>query len=155
MRKEFIKIDLTNNEHCDALISLLNDYMEDEMGWNKSMPKGLGVKVIEGLTAQNNFIGFFVRINGEYAGLANCFINFSTWQAKQLLNIHDLIVSPNHRRLGVGEYLLNEIHNFCANNEMCKVTLEVRDDNTKAQALYKKVGYKPMDPEYLFWTVDV
>ena len=32
-----------------------------------------------------------------------------------------------------------------------KITLEVRDDNTTAQALYSKTGYGHCEPPMLFW----
>jgi ribosomal protein S18 acetylase RimI-like enzyme len=34
----------------------------------------------------------------------------------------------------------------------CKVTLEVRCDNTRAMGLYRSVGFEPSQPETFFWT---
>ena len=43
----FIKIDVNNQEHCSALLALLNDYMEDEMGAKQSMSAEIGPKIIQ------------------------------------------------------------------------------------------------------------
>ncbi len=147
----FIKVNINNPIHCEHLLSLLNDYMEDEMGVSKSMPVELGSKIIEGLKQHPSYLGFFVCVDNEYAALANCNINYSTWQARFLINIHDFIVSPKFRKRGIGEFLLSEIEAYAKEKGYCKLNLEVRNDNLKAQNLYKKVGYSNCKPPMLFW----
>src|SRR5690554_2716914 len=148
---EFVKIDLNNNNHSSNLLKLLNDYMEDEMGLGKPMPKNLGPQIIGGLKKHPAFIGFFACVNGEYAALANCNINFSSWQAMPLINIHDFVVSPVFRGKGVGLFLLNKIEAFALENGFCRINLEVRHDNTSAQKLYRKAGFGECEPPNLFW----
>ena len=101
---EFVKIDLNNKGHCANLLKLLNDYMEDEIGLGKPMSETLGPRIIGGLKKHPAFCGFFAFVDGEYAALAICNINFSTWQAMPLLNIHDFVVSPAFRGTGAGSY---------------------------------------------------
>lgn len=151
IEKQFIKIDLDNPIHCEHLLSLLNDYMEDEMGISKSLPKEMGPKIIEGLKKHSAYLGFFVCVDNEFAALANCNLNYSTWQAKFLINIHDFIVSPKFRKQGVGRFLLSEIENYARKKDYCKLNLEVRNDNLKAQNLYKKMGYSDCKPPMFFW----
>ncbi len=150
-KKQFIKVNLQNPIHSTQLLKLLNDYMEDEMGMSRSMPKALGSKIIEGLKQHSAYLGFFVCIDDEFAALANCNLNYSTWQAKFLINIHDFIVSPRFRKQGVGEFLLNGIENYARQNDYCKINLEVRNDNFKAQNLYKKVEFTECEPAMYFW----
>lgn len=121
------------------------------MGVIKSMPKELGPKIIEGLKKHPAYLGFFVSVGDEYAALANCNLNYSTWQAKFLINIHDFIVSTKFRKKGVGEYLLKEMECYAKHKGYCKLNLEVRNDNLKAQKLYKKVGYSDCEPPMFFW----
>jgi GNAT superfamily N-acetyltransferase len=149
--KQFIKIDLENQEHCQNLLNLLNDYMLDEMGISQSMPKELAPKIINGLKQHPAYLGFFVYVDNEYAALANCNLNYSTWQAKPLINIHDFIVSPKFREQGVGGFLLAEISNYAKETGCCKVNLEVRNDNKKAQNLYQKHGFSDCNPPMFFW----
>jgi ribosomal protein S18 acetylase RimI-like enzyme len=102
------------------------------MGIRKSMPKELGSEIIEGLKKHTAYLGFFVCINEEFAALANCNLNYSTCQAKFIINIHDFIVAPKFRKQGVGEFLLGKIENYVKVKGYCKVNLEVRNDNLKA-----------------------
>lgn len=151
MEKKLVPVDLENPLHCKQLLHLLNYYMEDEMGISQSMPKALGPKIIDGLKKHPAYLGFFVCINGDYAALANCNLNFSTWAAKPLINIHDFVVSPHYRKQGVGEFLMKGIEAFATEKEFVKINLEVRDDNFKAQTLYKKMGFTDCTPPMYFW----
>ena len=94
-KKQVILVDLSISRYCYHLLKLLNDYMEDEMGASKSMPHELSPKIIEGLKRHSAYLGFFVCVEGDFAALANCNLNYSTWQAKFLININDFIVLQN------------------------------------------------------------
>ncbi len=148
---QLVKVNLNYENHCSALLRLLDDYMLDEMGIGEAMPKELGLQIIEGLKNHSAYIGFFACIGDDFAALANCNLNFSTWEAKPLINIHDFIVSPGFRRQGVGLFLLNEIVKYALGKGYCRINLEVRHDNYKAQNLYKKVGFKNCAPPNYFW----
>ena len=138
--KRFIRVDLENESHCSNLLILLDDYMRDEMGTGEPMAVELGAKIIEVLRSHAGYLGFFACLGNEYAALANCNLNFSTWQAKPLINIHDFIVSSAFRNRGIGLYLLNGIERYAAKKGYCRINLEVRYDNSKAQNLYIKAG---------------
>ncbi|WP_066627363.1 GNAT family N-acetyltransferase [Labilibacter marinus] len=146
-----VKIDIQDETHQQALLSLMNDYMLDDMGLHSPLPEELGVDIINGLKEQNNYLGFLLKYGGEFIALANCFIAFSTFKAKQLINIHDYVVSPKYRGLGAGKALLEKISDYVLTNNYCKITLEVRHDNPKAQNLYNKLGFEECDPPMYFW----
>ena len=74
-------------------------------------------------------------------GIAVCFVGFSTFMARPLLNIHDLAVIPAYRRQGVGRLLLERVAAKGQELGCCKLTLEVRADNHSAQRLYEAVGF--------------
>lgn len=145
------KVDLHNEIHCTELISLLNDYMNDPMGNNRPMDRTLAPQIISGLKVHSAYLGFFVLADDQYAGLANCNINFSTFQARPLINIHDFIVAPKFRNLGAGSFLLRGIVNYALKNDFCRVNLEVREDNLTAKALYRKMGFSDCVPRMMFW----
>jgi ribosomal protein S18 acetylase RimI-like enzyme len=151
MELSIMHVDLQNPVHCDQVIKLLNDYMNDHMGNNRPMPKELGPQIISGLKKHPGFLGFFVLAGDQFAGLANCNVNFSTFQAKPLINIHDFIVAPEYRNIGAGHYLLNGIVNYASQNGYCRVNLEVREDNQTAKSLYKKNGFTDCVPKMMFW----
>jgi len=144
-------VDLKNPLHCSELLSLLNDYMEDEMGCGKPISPGLAERIIEGLKKYPCYLGFFIRKEEEFAGLANCNNSFSTFNAAPLINIHDFIVKNEFRKQGAGKFLLESIIEFAKENGYCRINLEVREDNIKAKSLYLKTGFKECQPPMHFW----
>lgn len=152
MNKTELKIcDLTLGKDQHACLSLLNDYMCDPMGSNAPIPNGLGEEIIKGLNEISTYRGFFFLVDNIPVGYATCFRNFSTFAAKPLLNIHDIILSPTVRGKGYGKAFLNLICDFAKNDGCCRVNLEVREDNAVAINTYKSLGFGPCKPNMYFW----
>jgi ribosomal protein S18 acetylase RimI-like enzyme len=152
---EVIVGDIRNEEHQQAMLSQLDLYMQDPMGGQGKLSEKLAAEVLSGLQIQPNFLFFLAKCNEEYAGVANCFVNFSTFKAKQLINIHDFSVSPGFRQKGIGNKMLEKIIDYARMKGYAKVTLEVRYDNENAQNLYKKMGFKDCIPPMYFWELMV
>ena len=55
--------------------------------------------------------------------------------------IFNVAVSETHRKKGVGSALINEIVTYGKKNNLCFITLEVRESNINAQSLYSKFGF--------------
>jgi len=146
-----ILIDLEKREHQLGVLALLNEYMCDPMGNNSPLDPQKGGQIIKGLRQHPTYTGFFIEQEGELAGLANCFINFSTFKALPLLNIHDFIISPKFRRKQLGTKLLTGIEEYARLHNYCRINLEVREDNLKARNLYRKMGFQPCKPNMFFW----
>ena len=155
MKFTFLKIDLSNIEHQQQLVRLLDAYMRDEMGNGAPMPEELAPEILNGLKNYPGYLGFFVQIDSSYAALANCNKNFSTFKAKPLINIHDFIVHPEFRGKKVGEFLLNSIADYGKKNGYCRVNLEVRNDNLNAKKLYQKVGFNECEHPMHFWELNL
>ena len=143
--------DLEKEDDRRSMLNMLDLYMQDPMGGSSELSDDIAAKNIEGLRNQPNYVFFLAKWNGEVAGVANCFINFSTFKAKQLINIHDFAVNPKFRRKGIGEAMMKRIIDYSKENGFCKVTLEVRHDNRAAQPLYKKTGFTECNPPMYFW----
>lgn len=143
--------DINNVTQAEQMLYLLNLYMHDPMGGNQFMTPELAQKNIAGLKQQSNYLFFIAYCDGQPAGLANCFVTYSTFKAKLVLNIHDFAVSPHFRRRGVGEALMNKIVGYTSENGFCKITLEVRHDNHGAKKLYQKAGFAECDTPMHFW----
>ncbi|MCF8359977.1 MAG: GNAT family N-acetyltransferase [Prolixibacteraceae bacterium] len=148
---EVIVGDIQYEEHANAMLNQLDLYMQDPMGGQGKLSRELASTIVEKLKVQSNYLFFLAKINGKYAGFANCFIGFSTFQAKQLLNIHDFAVSPVFRRKGIGDALMKAIIDYSKQNDMCKITLEVRQDNPGARSLYKRNGFSECAHPMFFW----
>lgn len=148
-------VNLERQEHRNAVVKLINEYMMDEMGSQKPFDPAMHEKVLNDLKYHHSYKGFLLKSESTYVALANCFVNYSTFQAKHLINIHDYIVSSNERGNGFGKELLNRIIEYAEEHDYCRLSLEVREDNVKAKALYQKLGFKPDEPNMLFWEKDL
>ena len=145
------QVDFSKPGHQKAFAELLDAYMLDDMGMQKPLEFFHARKVIDDLRRHSSYQGFMVKNEDGYLALANCFINYSTFAARTLINIHDFVVHPRHRRKGAGLFLLSGIADFAEKNGFCRINLEVREDNHKAQQLYRKFGFKECSPRMFFW----
>jgi ribosomal protein S18 acetylase RimI-like enzyme len=126
--------------------------MEDPMGGSPAMTTQQELALLNGLHDHPASFVLFIYLNNMCIGLATCFINFSTFKAKPYLNIHDIIISSEFRGKGLGKNLLQKIIEIANERGYCKVTLEVRVDNTHAKTLYQNLGFKDTEPVMHFWT---
>lgn len=144
--------DFENPEHLNALAALTNHYMEDPMGDFPPLNKLQQLRLVDGLSNHPSAIVLFAVVNGVAAGLATCFVSFSTFYVKPYLYIHDIVVLNEYRGQGVGKALMEKLISISEERKYCKVTLEVREDNVVAQSLYKSLGFDECEPRMLFWT---
>jgi ribosomal protein S18 acetylase RimI-like enzyme len=144
--------DLANPDHQAAIIDLLDMYCRDEFGDKQPLSDQARTDLIPGLVHHGLARVFLAYDDTRPVGLAICFVGFSSFRAKPLLNIHDIAVRPETRGQGIGRQLLKAIEEDARALGCCKLTLEVRADNLRAQALYKDVGFQPTDPGTWFWT---
>ncbi|MFW5753270.1 MAG: GNAT family N-acetyltransferase [Marinilabiliaceae bacterium] len=148
---DVVQADLNRKEHKRAFEYLLDAYSRDEMGMAAPMEKTKVEKVIADLQGHPSYTGFFVIDSGRFLALANCFVNYSTFRARHLVNIHDFIVAPEYRQKGAGLFLLQGIERYARDLGCCRINLEVREDNVKARRLYRKFGFSACKPPMLFW----
>ena len=55
--------------------------------------------------------------------------------------ISNVAVSPEYRRMGIGDKLIEALCEICRGHDLAFVSLEVRAGNAPAVALYKKHGF--------------
>jgi ribosomal protein S18 acetylase RimI-like enzyme len=137
-----IPADYTDPEHRSAIPYLLNAYAEGLLGYQKKIKAPVLDALVPGLEQTHNGIVLLARTDGQYVGMAICFIGFSTFHAKSLINIHDFMVLEDFRGQGIGKALLKEIETIAHDMGCCKITLEVQENNTPARKLYRSVGFK-------------
>lgn len=146
--------DYTNGADQRAIKLLLDAYAKDPMGGGKSLGDAILNQVLHDLPTIHGAFTVLAFWDEEPVGLANCFTGYSTFKAKLLINIHDLVVLPEARGLGIGLQLLQTVTDEAIKRGACKLTLEVRDDN-RAKNLYLRAGFKKGDPPMEFMTKDL
>jgi ribosomal protein S18 acetylase RimI-like enzyme len=149
---DFMFCNYENPLHQKALIELINHYRVDPMGGCDPITVEQACDLIKGLSEHTSSFVMFVKSDDVIAGLATCFINFSTFKVTPYINIHDLIVQKEYRNTGLGGALLQKIIAIARERNYCKVNLEVRTDNAKAQKLYHSLGFRDTSPPMYFWT---
>jgi GNAT superfamily N-acetyltransferase len=87
--------------------------------------------------------------NGEPAGFAVWFINFSTFSGRSGIYLEDLFVRPAQRGHGIGKALLAHLARQCVANGWSRLQWSVLDWNTPSIEFYKSLGAELMDE----WTV--
>ncbi|GHT36602.1 N-acetyltransferase [Bacteroidia bacterium] len=140
----------SNPEHLQAIATLIDVYIHDEMGGGTPLSKLEQNRLVAGLQEYSSIV-LLAEADGEYAGLLIAFENFSTFTAKPMVNIHDVIVRPEYRGKGIGRLLMNGIIAEAEKRGASRVTLEVREDNTTAQNLYSSLGFHETEPSHLYW----
>ncbi len=145
--------DFENPDHLKALATLINHYMADPMGDCEPLNKLQQLRLVDGLAQHPTAEVLFAIVENSVVGLATCFVNFSTFQVKPYLYIHDIVVLQTYRGQGIGKALMQKLIAIAEERKYCKITLEVRNDNIVAQDLYKSLGFDECQPNMLFWTL--
>ena len=145
--------DFENPEHLKALAELTNHYMTDPMGDAEPLNKLEQLRLVDGLANHPTAEVLFALSECKVVGLATCFVNFSTFKVKPYLNIHDIIVLTEYRGNGIGKALMLKLIEISQERKYCKITLEVREDNATAKALYKSLGFDECQPRMLYWNL--
>jgi len=90
-----------------------------------------------------------VEVDGDVAGMAIWFLNYSTWQGKHGIYLEDLFVKPEYRGRGYGKALLQHLAQICNEKGYGRFQWWVLDWNSPAIEFYRSLGAVAMDE----WTV--
>ena len=86
---------------------------------------------------------------GEAAGFALWFYNFSTFAGKAGIYLEDLYVEPQLRGRGIGRALLAHLARRCVEEGLPRLQWSVLNWNEPSIAVYRALGARPVDD----WTV--
>ena len=83
--------------------------------------------------------------DGQPAGFALFFFNYSTWMGRPGIYLEDLFVLPEFRGLGIGKGLLQRVAAVAVEKECGRLNWAVLDWNTPAIDFYRDMGAEFMD----------
>ncbi len=154
--EKIIIADLSLPPHAAAIVYLLNEYVRDDMGGGTELIEFMKSNLVAELRKQQGVHVELAFVDGAPAGMAVCFEGFSTFVCKHLLNIHDIIVAEKYRGRGISKSLFAKAEAIATRLGCCKLTLEVLEGNTVAQAAYMARGFAgyELDPKMgkaMFW----
>ena len=136
-----IEADLSLPAHQEAVLAMVDAYSGDAMGDGKPLDPDVRAQLIPGLRKHPTTLIFLAFDGDQPIGAAVCFIGFSTFVAKPLINIHDFVVLPTSRGKGIGRQLLEAVETKAKQLGCCKLTLEVMDKNHQAVRMYLAAGF--------------
>ena len=136
---------------AEALIALITALAEFE-----HLPppdKAAQARLVEhGFGEQPKFEAWLAEWEGAPGpiGYAFLFESYSTFLARPTLYLEDLFVLPDYQRRGVGRALLRHCVQLAHERGCGRMEWTCLDWNTKAQAVYEKLGAKHLREWYLY-----
>ena len=136
-----VAADLSRAEDNAALLFLMDLYARDPMEGGQALADDVMREMVPALRKHPAHFVWLAFRDSAPAGFTICFLGFSTFNARPLVNVHDISVRAEFRGLGVGKKLLAAVESKARELGCCKITLEVRQDNEVARGLYRKAGF--------------
>ena len=107
----------------------------------------------DGFGAAPRFFCLLALWDGEVAGFAFYFHNYSTWQGRWGLYLEDLFVRPHLRAKGIGKALFVELARIAVREGCGRFQWQVLDWNEPALKFYEKLGARRLG-EWLSMRLD-
>jgi ribosomal protein S18 acetylase RimI-like enzyme len=142
MSVRIVEADLSLAAHQEAVLAMVDAYSRDAMGNGKPLDQDVRTQLIPGLRRHPTTLIFLAFDGVQPIGAAVCFIGFSSFAAKPIINIHDFVVLPTSRGKGIGRQLLEAVEAKARELGCCKLTLEVMDKNHQAIRMYQAAGFE-------------
>ena len=149
MRIDVVEADFSHPPHQQAIPQLLDSYARDPMGGGAPLATSVTEHLVAALAARPHAFAVLAYVDDHPAGLVIGFEGFSTFACRPLLNLHDVVVLPEFRGMGLCQRMLAQVEQIARARGCCKLTLEVLSNNTRAKAAYRTFGFADyqLDPD--------
>ena len=146
---DIVAADLRRPDHQRDVVALTDAYARDPMGNGgplapevlASLPAALRDHPTTLILLAYTQDRATTHTTAQAIGIATCFLGFSTFAARPLINIHDLAVLPAYRGRGVARRLLAAVEDQARKLGCCKLTMEVQENNLRAKHVYTSAGF--------------
>lgn len=140
---EVRRVDFDRDADANAYLEMLDAYARDPMGGGRPLSADTRRRLIADLRTHPGCHCLLAEVGGRAVGFVTCFLGYSTFRARPLLNLHDIAVLPAWRGRAIATRLLDEVTALAQSLDCCRVTLEVRADNPGARRVYERHGFTP------------
>ncbi|MDR2791593.1 MAG: GNAT family N-acetyltransferase [Tannerellaceae bacterium] len=144
------RCDFARPAHRQAIGDLINAYINDRMGGGEPLTPDVSERLVASLATHPTVLVLLAERGDVPIGLLTAFENVSTFTARPMMNIHDLFVYPAYRRCGLARRLMEALIDEARRRKCSRITLEVRQDNLRAQALYNDLGFRCPEPPMIY-----
>jgi len=135
-----VKVLKANPEHAEAIIEFQKAmaYETESFVLEDAVVKKGVAKIFRHSEMGCYYIAYF---DDTVAGCCLTLYEWSDWRNAYVIWIHSVYVVPEYRKKGVFKEIYAHIKNTVENNEhFAGIRLYVEKNNTKAQAVYEKMG---------------
>ncbi len=134
-----MKIRPARKDEASIILRLIKDLAEYEKAPDEV--KASEEEIIETIFADNPKVFCdLVEVDGDIAGMAIWFLNYSTWQGKHGIYLEDLYVKPEFRGRGFGKALLQHLASICNERGYGRFKWWVLDWNSPEIQFYRSLG---------------
>ena len=141
MQTSIVDANFDDPTHSRGVVEILDSYAREPAGGGRPLSADVRSRLIDALGRHANRVVLLAIQDNRPIGIAVCFVGFSTFAARPVLNIHDLAVLPELRGTGIGTSLLEAAASRARELSCCKLTLEVLQENERALSLYRRFGF--------------
>ena len=130
-----------SSDDIDLLVPLLDAYREF---YGQASNEGLAREFFAArMIKDESVVLLAVDRDQDEAGVGfvQLFASFDSVELAPIWILHDLFVAIGARRCGVGRRLMQAASEFCRTTDAVRIDLSTAIDNTRAQALYRALGY--------------
>ena len=138
-----IKIRNASQDDCPLILHFVRELAEYEKALDEVIASRADLETALFGPAPKAF-GLICTVDGEVAGFAVYFFNFSTWLGKYGLFLEDLYVSPEYRGSGAGKALLKYLARLAVENNCGRFEWNVLDWNKPAIDFYESFAAQPL-----------
>jgi diamine N-acetyltransferase len=124
-----------------ALVRELADY-EKLTGEVDATPEAIAAALF---TREPKLFCDIAEWNGEAAGFAIWFLNFSTFRGRHGIYLEDVFVRPAFRKKGIGKALMAQLAARCVARDYARFEWAVLDWNKSSIDFYRSIGAQVMD----------
>lgn len=136
-----VTADYADPAHAAAIVALIDEYAADPVGGGEPLTAEVKARLVPALQQTPSAFTLLAYAGERPIGLVNGFTTLSTFAARPVINVHDVVVTADWRRRGIARYLLESVEELAQARGACKLTLEVLEGNRVAQRLYRDMGF--------------
>ena len=148
-----VQADYLNPVHAQAVREVLDHYAQDPMGGGEALSDAVLQALPAELAKRPHAFSVLAFVDGQAAGLINCFEGFSTFAGKPLVNVHDVSVVSTFRGLGLSQKMLGKVEAIAREvvedviAVLPQALRELADRSFSFNALVECVEAEPQAPE--------
>ena len=134
---------LSIREACSEDASLIVQFIRDLAEYEREPQAAIVTEqdiLRDGFSGDRKFWVLFAEWDGEPAGFAFYFFNYSTWLGRPGLYLEDLFVRPSARGKGIGKALLAKLAQIAIDKNCYGMRWQVLDWNQPAIDFYDSLG---------------